>query len=289
MTDAIENAEDILPDSLEILGTERVEDPGCIRYGDLVLTVAPKEGKANTLLADHLFSPALLLAERIERGLVEVAGRSIIELGAGCALPSLLAATLSAPPILVVVTDYPDDIILGNLRSTVERNEKHFRPPCVVHCQGYEWGKDASSLLHLSENPDGSRGYDVVIMSDLLHFHSSHDALIYSLSSLLAKKASARVYVAAGTYTPRAVCQNFLDMGSHIGLVWESDSGTSGQGNEDENKGDIEARSLWLGTRTIAGIDATQLGVRKGMCRWWVGRWHIPGIKGAAVDGITVV
>lgn len=30
--------------------------------------------KANTLLADHLFSPSLLLAERIERGLVPLAG-----------------------------------------------------------------------------------------------------------------------------------------------------------------------------------------------------------------------
>lgn len=42
MTGTIENVEDILLDSLEILGTERVEDPGCIQYGDLVLTVAPK-------------------------------------------------------------------------------------------------------------------------------------------------------------------------------------------------------------------------------------------------------
>lgn len=33
--------------------------------------------KANTLLADHhLFSPALLLAEQIERGLIEMTGRS---------------------------------------------------------------------------------------------------------------------------------------------------------------------------------------------------------------------
>ncbi|KAI6043999.1 hypothetical protein EDC04DRAFT_501260 [Pisolithus marmoratus] len=288
MTDTIENVEDILLDSLEILGSTRVEDPGCIRYGNLTLTVAPKEGKANTLLADHLFSPALLLAERIERGLVEVAGRSIIELGAGCALPSLLAATLPEPPRLVVVTDYPDDIILGNLRSTVERNEQYFCPPCVVHCQGYEWGKDSSSLLRLSEGPDVSRGYDVVIMSDLLHFHSSHDALIHSLSSLLAKTPSARVYVAAGKYTTPSVCQNFLDIGSRIGLVWDGDSGTSGQGDETEDKGDIEATSPWLGTRVIAGIDATQLGIRKGMCRWWVGRWNIPDIKDVA-DGITVI
>lgn len=288
MADAIENVEDILLDSLEILGTERVEDPGCIQYGDLVLTVAPKEGKANTLLADHLFSPALLLAERIERNLVEVAGRSIIELGAGCALPSLLAATLPEPPKLVVVTDYPDDIILGNLRRTVERNVQHFRPPCAVHCEGYEWGKDASSLLHLSEGPDGSLGYDVVIMSDLLHFHSSHDALIHSLSCLLAKTSGARVCVAAGNYTALPVCQNFLDSGSRIGLLWEDGGGASDQGNRSDYKGDIEATSPWLGTRAIAGIDATQLGVRKGLCRWWVGRWNIPDIKGV-VDGITVV
>jgi hypothetical protein len=32
--------------------------------------------KANTLLADHIFSPSLLLAERIERGLISVAGRN---------------------------------------------------------------------------------------------------------------------------------------------------------------------------------------------------------------------
>ena len=32
--------------------------------------------KANTLLADHLFSPALFLAERIERGLLTVRGQT---------------------------------------------------------------------------------------------------------------------------------------------------------------------------------------------------------------------
>lgn len=30
--------------------------------------------KANTLLADHLFSPALVLAELVERGVLPVAG-----------------------------------------------------------------------------------------------------------------------------------------------------------------------------------------------------------------------
>ncbi|KAL4067034.1 hypothetical protein V8B97DRAFT_1979216 [Scleroderma yunnanense] len=283
MSDTIENVEDILLDSLEILGVERVNDPGYIRYGDLVLTVAPKEGKANTLLADHLFSPALLIAELVERGSIEVAGRSIIELGAGCALPSLLAATLEEPPSLVVVTDYPDEIILGNLRNTVERNRQHYRQPCVVHCEGYEWGTNVSSLLRLSKD-FRTGGYDIVIMSDLLHFHSSHDALLHSLSLLLAKTPCARVYVAAGKYTALHVCQNFLDLGSHLGLVWEEDGGAA---QREDGGGSEEVSSTWMGTRVVAGLDTTQLAVRKSMCRWWVGRWNAEVIQ-STVNMVSV-
>ncbi|KIM70551.1 hypothetical protein SCLCIDRAFT_12476 [Scleroderma citrinum Foug A] len=240
----IDNVEDVLLDSLEILGLERVNDPESIRYGDLMLTVAPK---ANTLLTDHLFSPALLLAEHIERGLIGVTGRSIVELDAGCAPPSLLAATLAESPSLVVVIDYPDEIILGNLRNTVERNRQLYQQPCVVHCEEYEWGTDVSSLLSVPHVDLGTGGYDVVItMFDLLHFHMSHNALLRSLSLLLSNTPSARAYVAAGKYTALHVYQNFW--------IW---------GAEDEDD-----------TRVVAGLDTTQLAVRKSMCRWWVGRWN---------------
>lgn len=49
----IENIEGILFDSLEILGMEHVDDPGYIRYGDLVLTVAPKVSVAQ-MISDSL-------------------------------------------------------------------------------------------------------------------------------------------------------------------------------------------------------------------------------------------
>ena len=71
----------------------------------------------------------------------------VIELGAGCALPSLLLATVAEPPSLVVVTDYPDDIILGNLQGNVKRNFEHYTYGCNVLCFGYEWGKDVGALL----------------------------------------------------------------------------------------------------------------------------------------------
>ena len=73
--------------------------------------------------------------------------KTVIELGAGCALPSLLLATVAEPPSLVVVTDYPDDMILGNLQRNVKRNLEHYTYGCNVLCLGYEWGKDVGALL----------------------------------------------------------------------------------------------------------------------------------------------
>lgn len=71
----------------------------------------------------------------------------MIELGAGCALPSLLSATLETPPQVVVITDYPDQTIMGNLCANVERNRARFSERCSVHCAGYEWGKDLTGIL----------------------------------------------------------------------------------------------------------------------------------------------
>jgi len=118
------------------------------------------------LLADRLFSPSLLLAERIERGLVPATGSSglvpksdieygahrfcilqVVELGAGCALPSLLMATLAEPPSVIVVTDHPDKTIFENLERNVNQNRHLFQSGCSVHCQGYEWGQDVGGLL----------------------------------------------------------------------------------------------------------------------------------------------
>lgn len=51
------------------------------------------------------------------------------------------------PPAVVVVTDYPDDGILGNLQKNVDRNRSLVRAGCTVHCTGYEWGTDVKPLL----------------------------------------------------------------------------------------------------------------------------------------------
>jgi EEF1A N-terminal glycine/lysine methyltransferase len=105
-------------------------------------------------------------------------------------------------------------------------------------------------------------GYDVVIMSDLLHFHSSHDVLVNSVTSLLSKSRTSRVYVAAGKYTAHHVCDDFLRAAGEAGVILE-------EGREDRSD-----RMKWLGTMDVSGLNEEDLTVRKGMCRWWVGRWR---------------
>ena len=96
-------------------------------------------------------------------------------------------------------------------------------------------------------------------MSDLLHFDQSHDVLIQALTSLLRKDPSARAYVAAGIYTQPHVCEHFVQEARKAGVLLD--------------EGSVE--SSWLGSLEVSGggLDKEQLGVRKNMCRWWIGRW----------------
>ncbi|KAI0332841.1 hypothetical protein GY45DRAFT_1432824 [Cubamyces sp. BRFM 1775] len=255
--------DDFLSDSAALFGETQADDDK-IQYGPLVLTPAPKEGKANTLLADHLFSPSLLLAELLERGIISFANQRVIELGAGCALPSLLSSTLSGrSPCLSVITDYPDETIMKNLSSNIERNRSHFDSECTVHVCGYEWGCDVAPLLDIAEkHGPKDRAFDIVVMSDLLHFDGSHNVLLKSLLSLLRRHPSARAYVAAGKYTLPHVCEHFVSEAAKAGITLEEQ----------------EVEAVWKGVLSVSGggLDREQLGARKGMSRWWIGRWTDP-------------
>ncbi|KAJ7820980.1 hypothetical protein B0H14DRAFT_3734482 [Mycena olivaceomarginata] len=245
-----EDPVDILNDALEFLGGSRAVEDEIIKYGDLQLTVAAKEGKANTLLADHLFSPGLFLAERIERGLLAAHGLNGSS-APECALPSLLLSTLASPPATIVVTDYPDPRILGNLTRNVERNSYLVSPGCTVRCCGYEWGTDVAPLL--AHTGSAGQGYDV---TNLLHFHSSHPVLVSSIDALLSRSPEARAHVAAGNYTEPEVCDNFLRLSAEAGFIF------------DEVFSSDEERE-WLGSSTVGGLDKIALTTRKAACRYW--------------------
>ncbi|KIY68142.1 hypothetical protein CYLTODRAFT_421903 [Cylindrobasidium torrendii FP15055 ss-10] len=248
--------EDILNDALTFFGGEQVKET-IINYGPLILTMAPKEGKANTLLADHLFSPSIFLAERIERGLLPYAGKKVIELGAGCALPSLLMSVLPNPPALVTITDYPDPGILGNLKNNISRNSFSFSPGVQVECIGYDWGTDPTPLLSLVDRT----GYDIVVLSDLLHFDTSHHVLVDSIQKLLARSPDAVAYIAAGKYTLPPVCEQFVQIAKGAGFqISEVEASHADEG--------------WLGNIEVPSFTIDELAIRKSNCRFWILRWE---------------
>lgn len=72
---------------------------------------------------------------------------AVLELGAGVALPSLLASTLTNPPSVVTITDHPDQTIITNLRENVSRNRDHIAHNCQVFCIPYIWGDEPGPLL----------------------------------------------------------------------------------------------------------------------------------------------
>jgi len=99
---------------------------------------------------------------------LELIVRLVVELGAGSALPSLLAATLpnGRHASLVVVTEYPEPSIMRTLTGNVERAREQrgkyhpticHQPPeenedkngeyCRIECAEFEWGSDVSQLL----------------------------------------------------------------------------------------------------------------------------------------------
>lgn len=101
--------------------------------------------------------------------------------------------------------------------------------------------------------------YDVVILSDLLHFDKSHDALLMSVTSLLRRSSDARTYIAAGKYTPAHVCENFVRSAESVGII------LSEQPVDEGWRGSLEVRG--------SGLNKENLAIRKDMCRWWTGRW----------------
>jgi len=77
---------------------------------------------------------------------------SVLELGAGAALPSLLAATCENAPSVVTITDYSDDTIMKNLQENIVRNHHVVSSNCRIHCLPYIWGELPGPLLYVLPN-----------------------------------------------------------------------------------------------------------------------------------------
>ncbi|KAH6603315.1 nicotinamide n-methyltransferase [Trichoderma cornu-damae] len=251
----------------------------------LLIELADPEGETDRRLFSHyLWNASLLLAELIERDSLPPAteaaglgaglsfdarGLDTLELGAGTALPSIMAGLLGARS--VVVTDYPAPAVMKTLRENVARNIKPDLAPegvsglvaASVLVRGHEWGVldgggggGASSSSSAPPPPfpaSHARLSDRLFVADCLWMPWQHANLRRSIDHFLRRTASARAWVVAGFHTGRANMAGFFDAqalrdqgGVEVERMWERDCDGVEREWDVGREDDITERKRWL-------------------------------------------
>ncbi|KAK8854728.1 hypothetical protein IAR55_003467 [Kwoniella newhampshirensis] len=131
------------------------------------------------LWGHHLWNTARCLSTYLLRTPDLTKGRRVLELGAGAGLPSIVCAL--AESHYTLVTDYPDNSLIGNMEYNVDINVEGERRE-RIGVAGHVWGHNVQPLL---DHLPGSEQYDLLILSDLVFNHSQHDALIKTVEATL--------------------------------------------------------------------------------------------------------
>lgn len=156
-----------------------------------LLSSTPPQGhllwNAGRTLATHLESNASTL----------IRDKTVLELGAGAGLPSLVSAIHGARH--VVVTDYPDAELVENLQYNIEHCTL-LPQPRNIKADGFLWGAETDKLI--AGLPEGEERFDVLILADLLFNHSEHRKLVATVTQMLKRSEDARALVFFTPYRP---------------------------------------------------------------------------------------
>ena len=114
------------------------------------------------------------------------------------------------------MTDYPDVELIENLQENANA--------CAgnnIAVEGYLWGSDIEPLLH--HLPSSQKGFDTLILADLVFNHVCHDALVSTILLTLKRDEAARALVFFTPYRPWVFEKDlaFFDLCREKGLVVE--------------------------------------------------------------------
>ena len=185
-----------------------------------------------------------------------VVGLSSIELGAGAALPSLMAALWGARH--VVVTDYPSEVVMETLRQNIVANIRPSLSPSKrivaidngdgIHVEGHSWGRFDTPLATTYKHT-----FDRVFVADCLWASEQHDNLRKSIGWFMGTGATARAWLVAGFHTGRETICKFLnadelaDEGLEVERIWEQDcNGVDREWRMNGGLHDITELKRWL-------------------------------------------
>ncbi|KAI9155254.1 nicotinamide N-methyltransferase [Paramyrothecium foliicola] len=259
----------------------------------LLLDLADPVGDTDRRLFSHyLWNASLLLAELVERDSLppsppgvekpdaglgagvdfDVRGLDIMELGAGTALPSMMAGLLGARR--VVVTDYPAPTVMKTLRANIARNIRPELAPAQpdgpvtpsVLVEGHAWGELAPTDALCAAD---RHAFDRLLVCDCLWMPWQHANLHASISHFLrAADPSARAWVVAGFHTGRDKMRGFFDAdalaaaGLELDRAWERECDGKERPWSWDREEDVTVRKRWLVVaslkRTAAFMEASR-------------------------------
>eukprot|EP00611_Tribonema_gayanum_P006933 TRINITY_DN16274_c0_g1_i1.p1 TRINITY_DN16274_c0_g1~~TRINITY_DN16274_c0_g1_i1.p1 ORF type:complete len:296 (-),score=68.01 TRINITY_DN16274_c0_g1_i1:23-862(-) len=165
--------------------------------------VSPELGQTLASTGLTVWTAARHLAHYLFHIRDQIAGRTVIELGAGLGLCGILCAKLGAS---VVVTDGGDEFTeeaLGALTEQVERNRSVTAAALECAVERLTWGDHDAFLKAHRE------GFDVVIAADVIYEADAVAPLLSTVTALLQAKPRARFLLG---YTHRNV---------NIDRVWQ--------------------------------------------------------------------
>ncbi|ORY13195.1 putative methyltransferase-domain-containing protein [Clohesyomyces aquaticus] len=172
----------------------------------------------NPLWGHFLWNAGRTISDFLEERASDlVKHKTVLELGAGGGLPSLVCSVNGASS--VVVTDYPDHDLIENLQYNIDHCELLPSPPNII-AKGYLWGASTEDLT--KDLPNGST-FDVLILADLLFNHSEHAKLIKTVQKTLTRSTTSRAYVFFTPYRPWLLQKDlsFFDLARDSGFVVE--------------------------------------------------------------------
>lgn len=145
------------------------QNPAADEPAELTLRLVGK----SPLWGHLLWNAGRVSAEFVDSHRETLRGKTVLELGAAAALPSLLASLVARN---VVCTDYPDPDLIQNIEHNKSLLEKHVGHSLPMTSMGYIWGHDVEPLLNCPAQ--NGELFDFIILSDLVFNHAVHRDLV---------------------------------------------------------------------------------------------------------------
>ncbi|KAI9934366.1 hypothetical protein ASPWEDRAFT_38074 [Aspergillus wentii DTO 134E9] len=144
-------------------------------------------------------------------------GKDVLEIGAAAGVPSIVSAIKGART--VVMTDYYDPDLVDNMRQNAESAAPMIPSSSSLHVNGYRWGDPVEPLFE--RLPEGSKGFDLIIMADVVYNHPQHPNLIKTMQMTLKRSSEAVALVIFTPYQPWLLpkTEKFFPLAEENGFV----------------------------------------------------------------------